>query len=171
MGCGFSAAADHAVAVASRRVEKDQVVEKAVHRALQAAVAELQDVEISLHVQTPTSRMGNREDASPKRGTPVTAVSPVSPLSPLSVISGDAPHLASRFAAAGLRRGRAADSCGAVSIAEAKAVLVTEDTGAQSLLSDLFPSRIAYLQCWEDCITREFFMDQHLDREAEISSS
>ncbi|CAE7660553.1 unnamed protein product [Symbiodinium pilosum] len=127
MGCGFSAAADHAVAVASRRVEKDQVVEKAVHRALQAAVAELQDVEISLHVQTPTSRMGNREDASPKRGTPVTAVSPVSPLSPLSVISGDAPHLASRFAAAGLRRGRAADSCGAVSIAEAKGVLVSEE--------------------------------------------
>ena len=81
MGCGLSAATDHAVAVASRRVEKDQVVEKAVHKALQAAVAELQDVEISLHVQTPTSRIRGRglEDVSSSR-TPLEGLSPVSPL-------------------------------------------------------------------------------------------
>ena len=121
MGCGLSAATDHAVAAASRRVEKEQVVEKAVQRAVQAAVAELQDVEISLHVQTP-NRMHPREDGTPIR-TPVT-VSPLSPRSPLSL--GEADHLARRFAAAGLRRGRAADSCGAVSIAEANVVLVTE---------------------------------------------
>ncbi|CAE7388186.1 unnamed protein product [Symbiodinium sp. KB8] len=127
MGCGLSAATDHAVAVASRRVEKEQVVEKAVQKAVKAAVAELQDVEISLHVQTPTRRIhGLRdEDGTPNRGTPVTALSPVSPLSLAS--SGEAGHLARRFAAAGLRRGRAADPCGAVSIAEAQAVLVTEE--------------------------------------------
>lgn len=113
--------------MASRRVEKEQVVEKAVQKAVKAAVAELQDVEISLHVQTPTRRIhGLRdEDGTPNRGTPVTALSPVSPLSLAS--SGEAGHLARRFAAAGLRRGRAADPCGAVSIAEAQAVLVTEE--------------------------------------------
>ena len=129
MGCGLSAATDHAIAAASRRVEKEQVVEKAVQKAVKAAVAELQDVEISLHVQTPTRRIqGLRDkDGTPNRGTPVTALSPVSPLSLVS--PGEAGHLAAgRFAAAGLRRGRAADAYGAVSIAEAKAVLVTEDS-------------------------------------------
>eukprot|EP00439_Symbiodinium_sp_Y106_P083090 s509_g22.t3 len=127
MGSG-SPASDHAIAAASRRVEKEQVVEKAVQKAVKAAVAELQDVEISLHVQTPTRRIqGLRdEDGTPNRGTPVTALSPVSPLSLVS--PGEAGHLAAgRFAAAGLRRGRAADAYGAVSIAEAKAVLVTEE--------------------------------------------
>ena len=48
MGCAL--AAEHAVAKASRRLEREQVVEKAVQRALQTAVAELQHVEVSLRV-------------------------------------------------------------------------------------------------------------------------
>ncbi|CAJ1349615.1 unnamed protein product [Effrenium voratum] len=110
MGCGLSSVTDRAVAAASARVEKNQVVEKAVQRALQAAVSELQEVEIKLCV------------------TPRSAASPTSPASAASVTTcGTVSETSERFSAAGLRRGRAADQLGATSITCAEAVLITEE--------------------------------------------
>ena len=86
MGCAL--AADHAVAKASRRLEREQVVEKAVQRALQTAVAELQHVEVSL-------RVSPRHGDSPTRsaaGRPQVAA----PLVPRSVRRSRLPQAGTR---------------------------------------------------------------------------
>ncbi|CAK9037909.1 unnamed protein product [Durusdinium trenchii] len=130
MGCALSSAADHAVARATQRVEKDQVIEKAaqgpmrgltaVHRAMQAAVLELNQVEVSLQI----APKGAGTDVSPGSFTSGAAshhsgaASPCSPCSPGST--------AARFAEQGLRRGRAADWC-ASRLNVAAAVLITEE--------------------------------------------
>ncbi|CAL1136509.1 unnamed protein product [Cladocopium goreaui] len=115
MGCALGSAADHAVAKATQRVEKDQVIEKAVQRALHAAVAELQHVEVTL-------RVSPRHASDSGDGAGLAA--PVSPMSPVS--SPCSPGPSGRFLEKGVRRGRAADWC-ATSLSKAEQVIITEE--------------------------------------------
>eukprot|EP00435_Cladocopium_sp_Y103_P008872 s4473_g2.t1 len=118
MGCALGSAADHAVAKATQRVEKDQVIEKAVQRALHAAVAELQHVEVTLRV----SPRHNPSPAEAEHGAEVDA-----PVSPASLVSSPcSPGPSRRFLEKGVRRGRAADWC-ATSLSKAEQVIITEE--------------------------------------------